>query len=123
MSVRSVSVAPEYVSFYVAGSMDVDVPVEYGAVGIFGTSECLVVTCLYWNDGDTRITLGPSEEIPAQPQPPRFDGQLQTPQLKVLLFDVNMPEILSMDVPGTLTRVRIWTNHPTEPDDVVIALG
>lgn len=119
----SVSVAPEYLSFYVAGSLDVDVPVEYGADGVFGTNECLVVTCLYWNEGDTRITLGPVEELPGQPGPPCFDGLLQTPQSRVLLFDVNMPEILSTDVPGTQTRIRIWTNHPTEPDDVVIGLG
>lgn len=119
----SVSVAPEYLSFYIAGSLDVDVPVEYGADGVFGTNECLVVTCLYWNEGDTRITLGPVEELPAQPGPPCFDGLLQTPQSRVLLFDVNMPEILSTDVPGTQTRIRIWTNHPTEPDDVVIGLG
>lgn len=123
MAVKSISVAPQYVSFYVAGSRDVDVPIAYGADGVFGTGECLVVTCLYWNDGETRITLGSFDELPPKSEPARFDGIIDTPQRKVLLFDVNMPEILSMNVPDTQTRLRIWTNHPTEPDDVVIALG
>jgi hypothetical protein len=62
-------------------------------------------------------------ELAPQAAPPKFDGFLDTPQYRVVLSDANMPEILSMEVPGVRTRVRIWTNHPTEPDDVVIALG
>lgn len=123
MSLKSISVAPEYLSFYVAGSEDADVPIEYGNLGVFGTRECLVVGCLYWNDGDTTVTLGSSDEIPAQTMPLRFDGWLKTPERRVLLFDVNMPEILSMDVADHDTRIRVWTNHPSEPDEVVIALG
>jgi hypothetical protein len=120
---KSVVIAPEYNSFYVAGSLDVDVPIEYGNLGVFGTNDCLVVGCLYWNDGDTRMTLGRSDEIPAQSMPLRFDGSLNTPEKRILLFDVNMPEILSMEVAGRETRVRIWTNHASEPDKIVIAAG
>ena len=78
---------------------------------------------LYWNEGDTTITLGPFEELAPQAKPPKFDGVLETPEHRLDVFDANFPEILSMEVPGLRTRVRIWTNHPTEPDDVVIALG
>lgn len=123
MSLKSASVAPEYLSFYVAGSRDVDVPVEYGNLGIFGTAECLVVGCLYWNDGDTKVTLGRSDEIPVQTMPLRFDGSLKTPEHRLLLFDVNIPEILSMGVTSPVTRIRIWTNHSSEPDEIVIAVG
>jgi hypothetical protein len=123
MTMKTVTVAPEYVSFYVAGSRDVDIPIEYGAAGVFGNSECPVVTCLYWNEGDTKITLGDFEGIATPRMPLRFDGILEVPSHRVVLFDVHMPEIVAADVPGSRTRVRIWTNHPTEPDDVVIALG
>ena len=54
---------------------------------------------------------------------PDFDHMLRTPDHRVLLFDVNMPEILSMEVPDTQTRIRIWTNRAVCPDDVIIALG
>ncbi len=123
MTVKTVSVAPEYLSFYMSGSLDVDVPVEYGADGVFGTMECLVITCQYWNDGDTTITMGPFDELPEHSNPLVFDGMLSTPELRVVLHDVYIPDILAMDVPDTRTRIRIWSNHENQPDVVVIGLG
>lgn len=123
MTVKKAVVAPEYLSFYIAGKMDIRVPLDHERHGIVASDECINVGCLYWNEGDTTITLGSFEELNPQPGPPKFDGMLETPAHRVDLFDANMPEILSMEVPGSRTRVRIWTNHPTEPDNVVIALG
>lgn len=123
MTIKIASVLLDYCSFYISGSLDVDVPVEYGAVGIFGTDECLVVTCLPWNEGETRITLGSFKKMPSRPTAPVFDGMLKTPSYRVVVSDVNMPEILAMDVPEAETRIRIWTNDPLCPDDVVIAVG
>ncbi len=123
MTVKKSVVAPEYLSFYIAGKMDIRVPLDHDRRGIVASEECINVGCLYWNEGDTTITLGPFEELAPPAGPPKFDGFLETPGYRVDLFDANMPEILSMEVPGLRTRVRIWTNHPTEPDDVVVALG
>lgn len=123
MTIRKIAIAPEYVSFYITGADNVIVPLDHDSVGIVATKDCINVSCLYWNEGDTSITLGPFEELAPQPAPPKFDGVLATPEHRVFLFDANIPEILSMDVPETRTRVRIWTNHKTEPDDVIIALG
>lgn len=123
MTVKKVTVAPEYVSFYIAGVDEIRVPLDHDGLGIVASAQCINVSCLYWNDGDTTITLGPFEELTPQAKPPKFDGMLNTPEYRVVLSDANMPEILSMAVPGVRTRVRIWTNHQTEPDDVVIALG
>lgn len=123
MTVKIVSVAPEYVSFYITGMYDIDIPLDHDRVGIVATPQCINVGCQYWNEGDTTITLGPFDELPAQGGPPKFDGMLETPKRRVDVFDALMPEILTMEVPGVRTRVRIWTNHKNEPDDVVIALG
>ena len=123
MTVKKVTVAPEYLSFYITGKWNIRIPLDHDRRGIVASEECINVGCLYWNDGDTTITLGRFKELPSQGRPPKFDGMLETPKHRVDLFDANMPEILTMEVPGVRTRVRIWTNHPTEPDDVVIALG
>lgn len=123
MTIMTARVAPEYISFYMSGSADVDVPIEYGVDGVFGNRECLVISCLYWNEGDTSITMGPYGELQEQFTPPEYDGILSTPGRKVVLHDVNLPEILAMDVESTATRVRIWTNHPVAPDEVTIGLG
>lgn len=101
-----------------SGSADVDVPIEYGVDGVFGTRECVVISCLYWNEVDTTITMGPYGELQEQFTPPEYDGILSTPGRRVVLHYVNLPEILAMDVESTGTRVRIWTNHPVAPDKV-----
>lgn len=123
MVVETVSLAPECVSFYISGSDDFEVPVDRVLPGVTATPQCIVATCMYYNDGDTTVTLGPSNELPPQDMPMRLDSVLDTPKHRVLLSDVHMPEILSMGVPGSRTRIRIWANHETQPDDVVIALG
>lgn len=123
MTIKEIEVAPEYVSFYIAGKVGVRVPLDHDLAGVVATDECINVGCRYWNEGDTRITLGPFEELPPRLASPRFDGVLKTPEHRVLLFDANMPEILSMEVSQRQTRVRIWTNHYNQPDDVIIALG
>lgn len=123
MNTKTAIVAPEYNSFYVAGGENVEIPLDHDGQSIVGTAECINIGCLYWNEGDTRITLGPAEELPLRSDKPRFDGTLKTPERRIIVFDVHMPEILSMDVSGTETRVRVWTNHPSEPDEVTIAVG
>ncbi|MEH6718854.1 MAG: hypothetical protein V7704_08245 [Aurantimonas endophytica] len=123
MPIRRVAVAPEYLGFYIAGTDAVRVPLDHERVGIVASEQCINVGCLYWNEGDTTITLGRFAELPTPARPPKFDGILDTPEHRVVLFDANIPEILAMTVPDVRTRVRIWTNHKTEPDDVIIALG
>lgn len=31
--------------------------------------------------------------------------------------------LLRAEVPGHFTRVRVWTDHPTEPEHIVVVLG
>jgi hypothetical protein len=54
-----------------------------------------------------------------QPSMPRFE----TPSHAVVVWTVEDEMVLSAKVPDAETRVRIWVNHPTEPDKVIIGLG
>ncbi len=123
MTIKTVSVAPEYLSFYIAGTHKIAPPLDHDRVGIAATDQCINVGCLYWNDGNTTITLAPFHELIPQKKLPRFDRLLDTPEYRIVISDALTPEILTMAVPSGRTRVRIWTNHKTEPDDVIIALG
>jgi hypothetical protein len=73
-------------------------------------------------DGETEVTLGNSNEV-APSAKPAFDGMLETPNHSVVVSIVGWKTILSSPVAGGTTRVRLWTNHPTEPDKVFIGLG
>ena len=71
-------------------------------------------------DGETRITLGNPTKTSYRPA---FDGFLDTPDCTVAVWTVPWEKMLEAKVPTTRTRLRIWTNHPSEPDDVYIGVG
>jgi hypothetical protein len=73
-------------------------------------------------DGETEVSLGNASDVNSGTQT-AFDGILETPNLSVVVSTVEWETILSAAIPTTKTRVRIWTNHPTEPDKVVVGLG
>lgn len=122
MTINKRTIACEYSSFYVAGSRDVDIPIGGELRGIRPSVECINVSCLIFQSGDITVSLASADEAHSLAEP-AYDGMLATPRGVVLLFDANMPEILSMSVPGREVRVRIWTNHPLEPDEIEIVVG
>lgn len=122
MTVLYRRIAPEYCSFYVAGSTNVDVPIGGEPRTVRASRDCLNVSCLNAQDGDTAIFLGWAVEF-QRSEKPIYDGMLNTQSGMVVLFDANMPEILTMAVSTSETRVRIWVNRPDEPDRIKIGLG
>jgi len=74
------------------------------------------------NDGDTHVTFGPASESIKAGQPD-FDGILNTANKEIILFDALEPQFAIAQVPSEKTRIRIWMNHPTSPDQVTIAWG
>lgn len=55
--------------------------------------------------------------------PPTFDGVLNTPDKRLIFFDANEPDFASVSVPTTKTRIRVWIDHPREPENVVVIWG
>lgn len=89
---------------------------------ILSTPSRITCGCMMSDDGDTEVTLGPAAEVDPGALP-IFDAKLETPSHRVDVWTVENRTILSAIVPGAETRVRIWVNHPTEPDVVIIGLG
>jgi hypothetical protein len=122
MNTIVVVTAPDYLSFYVAGSRRAKTPLQANVHGILANEECIRVPCLYWNDGDTTITLGSAKDVDPG-RTPDFDGLLDTPEGEVMVSDTDDPRLAAYPTVEGLTRIRIWINHPTEPDEVVIGVG
>lgn len=122
MSVKKITITPEYLSIYVAGRRNVQIPVHMDKRGIFSSPECINVPALYWNTGDTHVTFGPILEI-METREPDFDGMLSTPNNELILFDAIEPEFAIAYVKSTKTRIRVWIDHPSEPENVTIAWG
>jgi len=118
MVVKTFVIAPEYVSFYVAGRREVTPPIDFDYGRIAATRDCITVPSLYSNDGDTTVVVGPLSEL-NQTLAPDHDGLLDTPHRLLMLSDA-LIDIADIPVSSTRTHIRIWVNHPTQPDHVVI---
>nr|WP_298102627.1 hypothetical protein [uncultured Shinella sp.] len=122
MPLKKITITPEYLSIYVAGRRNVQIPLHMDKQGIFSSPDCINVPALYWNDGDTNLTFGPISEI-TELREPDFDGILNTPNNELILFDAIEPEFAIASVPSTKTRIQIWIDHPSEPENVIVAWG
>jgi hypothetical protein len=74
-------------------------------------------------DGETDVTLGAAQDVSPGDDRPALDATLDTPSRSVVIGTVERDVILASQVSDTKTRVRIWVNHPTEPDKVIVGLG
>lgn len=122
MRVISRQVRLEYNSFYVAGSRNVDVPAPRAGQHHIASNDCINVGCRMWHDGEIRIEIGGANDVVPVGKP-RLDVMIATPHSEIVLFDANHPELARWPVERRDTRVRVWTNHATEPDFIQIIVG
>ncbi len=86
---------------------------------LISTDTCILVGCLIGADGETEFTLGEMHEVDPG-HVPAFEGKLKTPTRKISLESVDGRTVLDAPVPQLETTVRIWTNHESEPDKVIV---
>lgn len=89
---------------------------------IVGNSTQIMIACESFMDGKTNFILGPNAEVDPG-EPITFESFLETPSREVAVRTCELTTLLLAAVPADRTRIRIWTNHPTEPDHVIIGLG
>lgn len=119
---QNISIAPPYSLLLIADNPTAAMVPQEMPVGshIASTDSCISIGCLMYQDGETEVTLGRPLNTNRRPA---FDGFLETPGRKVAVWTIEWDKVLETTVPTARTRIRIWTNHPTEPDDVHIGVG
>ena len=96
--------------------------IEGWSPAIWSTRSCIIVGCFPFMDGETEFILS-DQSRDALPEPPAFDGVLDTPS-RIIELSTSEWQILTRHVvPTHLTRVRIWTDHPSEPEHILVVLG
>lgn len=118
----SIKIAPPNSLLFVSDRQGGVTPRITRGKSIWSTPSCVAVGCFTFADGPTAVTLGRSHEVATEGRA-AFDGNLETPSGVVVVALVGGREILRATVSAPSTRVRVWTNHPHEPDDVIIGLG
>ena len=119
---NSTKIAPPNSLLFVSDQRKRQIPDIKRGSRIWSTPSCIAVGCLAFMDGNTDVTL---EDVGGvySASPPAFDGNLETPSRVIVVSTVEDTTILQLAVPNLVTRVRIWTNHPTEPDKISIGAG
>ncbi len=115
-------IAPSNSIFFIAGGFRCNVPDISVGASISANADCICVGTLMCFDGETQVTFGHASQT-ARDGPPDFDGHLDTPARTIVVSTVEGEGLFVQIVASVHTRVRIWLNHPQEPDDIVIAVG
>lgn len=117
-------IAPPNSILFISGPRDFEIPdiLREGDVSIWSTSTCIAFGCRMFADGETELTLCSADEVSSR-IPLRFDGMLKTPHGVVEVSTVEEEVVLRARVSSAETQLRIWSDHPTEPDFVIIGLG
>jgi hypothetical protein len=118
-----IRIAPPNSQFYLEDSKGGESPqIDESPINIWSTPSCILVGCLCFSDGETDLIVSDSGED-APSVTPAFEGILDTPSR---IFQVSTSErtmLLRCKVSDHFSRVRIWTDHPFEPEHILVVLG
>jgi hypothetical protein len=89
---------------------------------IASTPTCIAIGCMSDCNGKTEVTIGAAREFGLS-EPPAFEGELESPSRALAVQTVLGKTILKAPVHHSKTQVRIWVNHPSEPNKITIALS
>lgn len=89
---------------------------------IWAAAGCVAVGLMSFMDGMTELAFGPATAVALTGQP-QFDGVIDTPSRSLAVstpegFIIGRPESV-----GDRTRIRIWIDHPAEPETITVAFG
>ena len=109
---------PNSVVLVMDGSVG-QIPETMGSRAVSATESCVALGCRSAHDGPTQIQLGLGSNFQTSDQLV-FQGELATPTGKLSVFSIMHDELLSAIVPSDKTSIRIFANHPAEPDRIAI---
>ncbi len=115
------TVEPPYSILFISGDRRSETPAPDGA-HLRWSDKAITITCLNEQDGPTSLAMGPASDFLAEGTPV-FDGEIETKRREVVVSTAELDVVLRAAVPSTRTRLRIWDNHPTEPDIILIGLN
>jgi hypothetical protein len=90
---------------------------------VAATPSCIAVGTLCEQDGKTHISLSDDASSLASGLSSVFDGMLDTPTRTLSVCTVLDQALLTLDVVAERTRVQVWTNRDSEPDEIHVVVS
>ena len=98
---------------------EVPPPEMHGAANVWSNADCIAVGCVSYMDEAPNVELIASNEA-IDPGTLAFDGWINTPNRCLAMLTQDNEVLLMKRVNEIRTRVRVWTNHGSEPDRIVV---
>ena len=86
---------------------------------VAATETCVAVGTTSEVDGETKLVLARADDPTGAAAILVFDGRLRS-EGSVRIVSVTGEKYLEGSLDAPMARVRIWVNHPTAPDLVVV---
>lgn len=87
---------------------------------IWSTDSCIIIASLSFMDGETELIVS-DEDVPSGT--PVFERLLETPSKVIEVFTSENETLMLCEVASNSTRIRVWTDHPSEPEHIFVVLG
>lgn len=116
---HEILIHPPYSMIFISDESLPSAP-EYANRYITASNDTILVPCAAEQDGPTRIVLAAADDVGVSGEP-AFDGAVETPGRRLVVSTALLDIVLSAGVRSTRTRVRIWTNDPSLPDEILVA--
>lgn len=81
---------------------------------------CIGIGTLSEVDGETEVIV--TDQPRKESIPLVFNGVIEAPEKRVTVSDAYLLEAASVHVSSGKARIQIWSNHPREPDRIVISV-
>ena len=120
---QEIRIAPQNSLVLVMDPSVGEVPESMKGKPIASTRSCVAIGTLSEQDGETLISLSTDPAAVTPGEVLRFDGPIVTPSRRLSISTVVGIQLLAMDVPHSRARIRVWTNHETEPDEIHVIVG
>jgi hypothetical protein len=110
-------VAPAYSQLFLTDEGDETFPAEFPDTPVQARDRGLRVSTLMWQDGPTTVDLAVDEPLSVPSGATlAFEGDIATPGHAVVLTDPERRIYWRHPVNAERITVRVWANHPSEPD-------
>ncbi len=121
--INQIVVAPPNSLFFISESLRSEAPEVTGVGLVWFNATCVVIGCLMYQDGETTVTVTSEGEPDDEINMRAFDGVIETPARELVISSCEHDVYLQVPVVSTRTRVRIWVNDTSEPDEIFVRLG
>ena len=114
------TIAPKNSVILLMGSKRAEIPASLQGNLVASTSSCIAIGTLSESEGSTRIILTREASTSDRPKLLGFEGTLLAPSLTLAVYSVELEPLLEIDVRSERPHIRVFVDHPSEPEVVEI---